>query len=211
MQGVFPLCPPFCKSSPGGSAAVPFSRLRRGNELSPADPTGISGRFAIGNKNRSFAVGKTKRRGRAGGTFPKRSKHPEGAELQRRAGGTLGQLWGCRLCRPHGSRSGPRVTPAYPVRRFLPYFACKMAKIAEAYWDTRVCRRTRTAFLAFFVWTMWTLCPHGLETLAPQGVILRNADTAVALGDTRVRMSKKLRSRGQTRFRCAGKAPHGRL
>jgi len=119
---------PFTSNARGFSALPSFlqaltRRLRRPLPAPPGkrtiaqpSPLGMVGRFVIGNKNRSFAVGKTKRRGRAGGTFPKRSKHPEGAELQRRAGGTLGQLWGCRLCRPHGPRSGPRVTPAYPVR-----------------------------------------------------------------------------------------------
>lgn len=80
-----------------------------------------------------------------------------------------------------------------------------MAKIAEAHWDTRVCRRTRAAFLAFFVWTMWTQRTHGLETLGAQGVILRNADTAGALGDTRVRMSKSSVHGAKLAFAVRGK------
>lgn len=116
MQGVFPLCPPFCKFSPGGSAAL--SRLRRGNEPSPADPTWIGGRSAIGNKNRSFAVGKTKRRERAGGMFPKRSKHPAETGCACRKGQSCNDVpvarWGNSGgvgCADHTDHEVGRVSP----------------------------------------------------------------------------------------------------
>lgn len=97
---------------------MPFSRLRRGNELSPADPAGISGRSVIGNKNRSFAAGKTKRRERAGGTFPKRSKHPAGTGCACRKGQSCNDVPGARWgnsggvgCADHTDHEVGRVSP----------------------------------------------------------------------------------------------------